>query len=56
MITGQLPFSTSKANGWGLGLSIVRQIVLAYGGTIDYVSEQGKGTTFMIDLPRAAVK
>ena len=46
------PFTTSKPNGWGLGLSIVRQIVLAHGGTIEYVSEVGKGTTFMICLSR----
>jgi signal transduction histidine kinase len=45
------PFATSKVNGWGLGLSIVRQIVIAHGGTIDYTSELGKGTTFLICLP-----
>ena len=45
------PFISSKAKGWGLGLSIVRQIILAHGGTIDYLSEQGQGTTFMICLP-----
>ena len=45
------PFISSKAKGWGLGLSIVRQIILAHGGTIDYLSEQGQGTTFMIRLP-----
>ena len=45
------PFTSSKAKGWGLGLSIVRQIILAHGGMIDYVSEQGQGTTFMIRLP-----
>ena len=44
------PFTSSKAKGWGLGLSIVRQIILAHGGTIDYLSEQGQGTTFMICL------
>jgi signal transduction histidine kinase len=49
------PFITSKASGWGLGLSIVRQIVLAHGGTIEYVSELGKGTTFIVDLPRGIV-
>ena len=49
------PFASSKANGWGLGLSIVRQILLAHGGTIDYLSELGKGTTFLICLPCAAV-
>jgi signal transduction histidine kinase len=50
------PFATSKANGWGLGLSIVRQIVIAHGGMIDYTSELGKGTTFLIGLPLTAVQ
>ena len=44
-------FTTSKANGWGLGLSIVRQIILAHGGTIDYVSDVGNGTTFIFVSP-----
>jgi len=48
-------FTTSKADGWGLGLSIVRQIILAHGGTIDYVSDVGKGTTFIICLPRITI-
>jgi len=47
------PFTTSKPNGWGLGLSIVQQIVSAHNGTIEYVSEPGKGTTFKICLPSA---
>ena len=47
------PFATSKQNGWGLGLSIVKQIVSAHNGTISYVSELGKGTTFKVELPIA---
>lgn len=47
------PFTTSKANGWGLGLSIVQHIISAHNGTIEYVSEPGKGTTFTICLPAA---
>jgi two-component system OmpR family sensor kinase/two-component system sensor histidine kinase BaeS len=38
----------------GLGLAIVRQLVLAHNGTIDLRSELGKGTTFVIELPAAA--
>lgn len=45
------PFVTSKPHGWGLGLSIAEQIISAHNGTIDYVSEPGKGTTFTISLP-----
>jgi two-component system, cell cycle sensor histidine kinase and response regulator CckA len=46
------PFCTTKPQGTGIGLSIVQQIVSAHGGSITYSSEHGKGTTFVIDLPR----
>jgi signal transduction histidine kinase len=36
---------------FGLGLSIVKQLVLMHKGTIDVFSEEGKGTTFVIRLP-----
>jgi signal transduction histidine kinase len=44
-------FTTTKPEGTGLGLPIVQQIVNEHHGTIDYVSEPGKGTTFRISLP-----
>jgi signal transduction histidine kinase len=47
------PFTTSKPTGWGLGLAIVRQIVSAHNGTIEYSSEPGRGTVFRICLPAA---
>jgi signal transduction histidine kinase len=47
------PFVTSKPRGWGLGLSIVRQIVSAHNGEIEYKSEDGRGTIFKIYLPGA---
>jgi signal transduction histidine kinase len=36
---------------FGLGLSIVKQLVLMHKGTIDVTSEKGKGTMFVIRLP-----
>ena len=48
-----LPFFTTKEQGTGLGLIIVRQIVSIHGGTISYRSEPGRGTTFRMTLPLA---
>jgi signal transduction histidine kinase len=38
----------------GIGLYIVRQIVIAHGGTINVASSQEDGTTFTIRLPRVS--
>ncbi len=37
--------------GTGLGMSIAKSIVDKMGGTITFVSQKGKGTTFFINLP-----
>jgi signal transduction histidine kinase len=37
--------------GLGLGLSLVKAVVMAHGGTIDVASVQGQGTKFSINLP-----
>jgi PAS domain S-box-containing protein len=45
------PFVTTKKEGTGIGLVVVRQILAAHGGNISYRSQPGKGTTFRIELP-----
>jgi len=37
--------------GLGLGLSLVRAIVAAHGGTVDVEAEPGRGSTFIVQLP-----
>lgn len=47
------PLYTTKPEGTGLGLYIVREILTAHAGQITVQSAEGQGTTFTITLPRS---
>jgi signal transduction histidine kinase/HAMP domain-containing protein len=47
-------YFTTKKEGSGIGLAMTFRIVQLQDGTIDFTSEPGKGTTFLIRLPIAA--
>jgi len=44
-------FSTKGTEGTGLGLLVVQKVVEEHGGTVDFESEEGRGTTFTVVLP-----
>jgi two-component system, NtrC family, sensor kinase len=50
-----LPFFTTKpvGKGTGQGLAIVHSVVTKHGGTVDFRTEEGKGTRFRVRLPIA---
>jgi putative PEP-CTERM system histidine kinase len=46
------PFSSTKKRGMGIGLFHSKMIVEAHHGRIEVESEEGKGTTFRVILPK----
>jgi two-component system NtrC family sensor kinase len=51
------PFFTTKpvGDGTGLGLAISYGIVKAHNGSIEFVSDEGQGTEFIVKIPTALV-
>ncbi len=47
------PFFTTKEQGTGLGLAIAAKIVEGHGGSLEATSAVGRGSTFVVRLPRA---
>jgi two-component system OmpR family sensor kinase len=44
--------ATADRPGFGLGLALVRELIIAHHGSVNVASAWGKGTTFRITLPR----
>ncbi len=47
------PFATSKSDGNGIGLALVKRFADNFAGNVRVESEPGKGTTFQLRLPLA---
>lgn len=46
------PYYTTKLQGTGLGLAIIQSVISDHHGTISVSSDEGRGTTFRIELPQ----
>ncbi len=45
------PMVTTKSQGQGLGLAVVKRLIEALNGAITFESQEGEGTKFTIQLP-----
>ncbi len=45
------PLFTTKSRGQGFGLAVCKRVLEAQGGTINFESQVGKGTKFIVELP-----
>lgn len=45
---------SGEKKGWGLGLTLVRGVAEAHGGSVKVVSNESEGTSFIVELPRDA--
>jgi signal transduction histidine kinase len=46
------PMFTTKSKGQRFGLAVCKKLTEALGGTITFETEFGKGTKFIIEIPR----
>ncbi|SNR43798.1 His Kinase A (phospho-acceptor) domain-containing protein [Dokdonia pacifica] len=46
------PKFTTKTSGMGLGLAMVKNIMETYNGSINFTSQEGKGTVFTVRFPK----
>jgi signal transduction histidine kinase len=44
-------YSTKGSKGTGLGLLVIQKIIEEHRGTLKIESEEGEGSTFLIDVP-----
>lgn len=49
------PFFTTRSSGTGLGLSVVKAVTQANGGSVHVESSPGKGSEFVLQLPELAM-
>ena len=49
-------YFTTKEKGSGIGLAMTYRAVQLHNGTVDFVSESGRGTTFRLRFPAVVVR
>ncbi len=49
-------FSTKGGRGTGIGLLVTKKLIEEHGGTMEFTSQPGKGTTFVLRLPFEELK
>jgi two-component system nitrogen regulation sensor histidine kinase NtrY len=50
------PYYTTKGHGTGLGLAVAQSVISDHNGSIAVQSEPGRGTTFIIHLPKSSAE
>ena len=48
------PFHTTRVQGTGLGLGIVRRVALLHGGTVQVANHPAGGAVFTLAFPKGA--